>query len=390
MNEAQIIVTGNVASKPSLGATPAGVSVANMRVGYTPRRLDRETGQWVDGQTSWLTVKCWRKLADHVAMCLNKGDPVVVKGALQVRQYTDKDGNSRQAVEVLASAVGHDLNRGLTYFIRTGARSGSIPAGLLGQLAAGGFLPPGAAGAAPGDGAALTAMADGTAADGAAGNGAAGNGAAADGAAADGSGGQHTNGRTVPGFAWEPADDGAADDEDADMFDDTAIVAAALHAVPDLDDADDPGPGTNPGPSGPGAGSRAEPGTGSRSASRTAGGPGAASEAVNDPAAKGRGPSTGAPPAPAVRRPAGRRSADGKPEDGDPADRRPPERTQAERKPTARTPVEPKPAARIPAEPKAAAPHHRRGGPPAGASAGDGSAEREKDPANRPAEPSLT
>ena len=204
MNEAQIIVTGNVANKPSLGTTPAGVPVANMRVGYTPRRLDRESGQWVDGQTSWLTVKCWRKLADHVAMCLNKGDPVLVRGVLQVRQYTDKDGNPRQAVEVLASAVGHDLNRGVTHFTRTGRTSGPVLPGAQGEAAGG---------------------------SGQAGPELTGSKASA----------HHDGMRRVPAPAWDPARNGGTEEPDDDMFGETAVVAAALHAVPDLEDSSDAG-----------------------------------------------------------------------------------------------------------------------------------------------------
>ena len=221
MNEAQIIVTGNVANKPSLGTTPTGVSVANMRVGYTPRRLDRESGQWVDGQTSWLTVKCWRKLADHVVMCLNKGDPVVVRGVLQVRPYTDKDGNPRQAVEVLASAVGHDLNRGVTHFIRTGRKSGPVLLGAQDEPAASGS---GQAGSKPADGDAN---------------------------------GHHGGMRSVPGPAWDPAPNGGAEDPDDDIFDETAVVAAALHAVPDLEDTGDTSGIGEPGsPADGGAGSQ--------------------------------------------------------------------------------------------------------------------------------------
>jgi single-strand DNA-binding protein len=227
MNEAQVIVTGNLANKPSLGTTPAGASVANMRLGYTPRRYDRESGQWVDGQTSWVTVKCWRKLADNVAMCLNKGDPVMVKGALQVRPYTDKDGNPRLGVEILASAVGHDLNRGVTHFFRMGRKSGSVPVGANG----------GAGSGAPGQ---------------------------PDGDAADGESGPLKDGqpgdlRALGGPPWDPARYGppgdaagdAAEDPDADMFDESAVVAAALHAVPDLDDATADEPGDQPGASSP-------------------------------------------------------------------------------------------------------------------------------------------
>ncbi len=118
-NEAQISMTGYVATQPRWRRPESQSPNVMMRVAWTPRRLDRSTGEWVDGHTSYLSVTCWRKLADNVATCLRKGDPVVVKGRLTVREYTDKDGALRTAVEVDASSVGHDLSRGVAQFART-------------------------------------------------------------------------------------------------------------------------------------------------------------------------------------------------------------------------------------------------------------------------------
>jgi single-strand DNA-binding protein len=127
MNEAQVTMVGYIASAPRLFVTKAGRFVANMRVGMTPRKLDKETGQWSDGDTSFVTVTCWRALAANVASCLRKGDPVVVKGRMRVRQYDDKDGNQRVDVEVDASTMGHDLNRGVAHFLRTKRSPGEAP-----------------------------------------------------------------------------------------------------------------------------------------------------------------------------------------------------------------------------------------------------------------------
>jgi single-stranded DNA-binding protein len=71
-----------------------------------------------------VTVFCWRGLAENVAMCVRKGDPVLVKGKLQVRPYADKDGAKRVAVEVEASSIGHDLNRGVAMFQRAHRSAG--------------------------------------------------------------------------------------------------------------------------------------------------------------------------------------------------------------------------------------------------------------------------
>ena len=117
INEAQVFLSGYVARDPRFRITASGISNVSLRVAYTPRRVDRETGEWTDGTTSFVSVVCWRTLADNVARCLHKGEPVLVKGRLQVRPY-EKDGVSRLAVEIEASSVGHDLARGVASFQR--------------------------------------------------------------------------------------------------------------------------------------------------------------------------------------------------------------------------------------------------------------------------------
>jgi single-strand DNA-binding protein len=128
MNEAHISLTGYVASQPRLRPVRDGVQVVSMRVAWTPRRLDRATGEWADGSTSYVTVTCWRKLAENVGLCLRKGDPVVVKGRLSVRTYDDKEGVTRTQVEVDATSVGHDLCRGVAHFQRTRPPTGQTAA----------------------------------------------------------------------------------------------------------------------------------------------------------------------------------------------------------------------------------------------------------------------
>jgi single-strand DNA-binding protein len=137
VNEAQLSLTGYVASDPRSRETSNGVPQASMRVAWTPRWIDRTSGEWSDGNTSFVTVVCWRRLAVNVATCIRRGDPVLIKGRLSVRSYEDKDGNSRLAIEVEASSIGHDLSRGVATFQRT---RGEQPSSLTpaGQAAVGG------------------------------------------------------------------------------------------------------------------------------------------------------------------------------------------------------------------------------------------------------------
>jgi single-strand DNA-binding protein len=124
LNEAQISLTGYVATQPVVRTVRSGATNLSMRVAWTPRRQDRVTGEWTDGNTSYATVICWRRLATNGAVCLRKGDPVVVKGRLSVRTYEDKQGVRKVAVEVEASSVGHDLSRGVAQFQRVRPQTG--------------------------------------------------------------------------------------------------------------------------------------------------------------------------------------------------------------------------------------------------------------------------
>ncbi len=118
-NDANIDLAGFVASGPSFKRLATGTSTAKLRVAYTERRLNRETGEWGDGPTSFVTVLCWRTLADNVAVCLRKGEPVLVRGRLRVREYEGKDGSRGTETEIDASSIGHDLSRGVAHFSRT-------------------------------------------------------------------------------------------------------------------------------------------------------------------------------------------------------------------------------------------------------------------------------
>ncbi|MGW0160640.1 single-stranded DNA-binding protein [Mycobacterium sp. NPDC003323] len=80
------------------------------RVASNSRRRTPE-GSWEHGNSLFVTVHCWGKLATHVSNVLYKGDPVVVIGHVYTNDYDDREGNRRTAVEVRASAVGPDLTR---------------------------------------------------------------------------------------------------------------------------------------------------------------------------------------------------------------------------------------------------------------------------------------
>jgi single-strand DNA-binding protein len=125
VNEAHVTVIGWTAAEPYYTVTGNGTPFLSLRVGCTPRRYDRETGSWQDLDTMFLTVNCWRGLADNVnASDFRRGTPVLVTGRLRVRQY-ERDGQWRFSAEIEANTVGHDLGRGTADF-RPVQRGGAL------------------------------------------------------------------------------------------------------------------------------------------------------------------------------------------------------------------------------------------------------------------------
>ena len=114
-----ITVRGYVTAEPKMRQrTPEQVPVATIRVGSTPRKLNRETGEWQDGETSYYSVTCWRKLAENVHGSLRKGDMVIVRGKVSTRSWLDDQQRVRMEVEIEADSVGHDLAFGWSRFNR--------------------------------------------------------------------------------------------------------------------------------------------------------------------------------------------------------------------------------------------------------------------------------
>lgn len=118
MNETTVTVIGNVVDEPQRRKTEAGISVTNFRVASTARRYDRQDGRWIDGDSLYLKVSCWRQLADNVDRSVVKGDPIVVTGRLYTRSY-EVEGQRRSSYELEALALGLDLTRGVAQFTRS-------------------------------------------------------------------------------------------------------------------------------------------------------------------------------------------------------------------------------------------------------------------------------
>ncbi|MGH3764703.1 MAG: single-stranded DNA-binding protein [Pseudonocardiaceae bacterium] len=111
MRETPVTVVGTLVSdmRPRrIG--PDGTLVLNFRVACNERRFDKVSESWVDGESLYLSVSCWRRLAENAAS-LVKGDPLIVRGKLRTREWSTEQGERRSVVELEATAIGPDLAR---------------------------------------------------------------------------------------------------------------------------------------------------------------------------------------------------------------------------------------------------------------------------------------
>ena len=117
MNDIITTVIGNAVTDVSLRTTSTGASVASFRIASNSRRFDKATNTWIEQDPSYLSITAWSQLAENVALSVHKGQALVVTGKLKVKQWQDSE-KSGTNVEIDATAIGHDLNRGTSEFTK--------------------------------------------------------------------------------------------------------------------------------------------------------------------------------------------------------------------------------------------------------------------------------
>jgi single-strand DNA-binding protein len=136
-----ITIIGNLVSDPELRYTPTGQAVATFRVASTPRYMDRQTNEWKDGDSLFLSCNVWRQAAENVAESLQRGMRVIVSGRLRQRSYETKEGEKRTVYEVEVDEVGPSLRNAsakVTRSTRSGAGGGGGGGGGFGGQGSGG------------------------------------------------------------------------------------------------------------------------------------------------------------------------------------------------------------------------------------------------------------
>ena len=94
----KIILVGNLGRDPELRYTPQGVAVCDFSIATNERKRDK-SGEFQEVAT-WFRVTLWRQQAENAAKYLSKGRQVYIEGRLSLEEWTDRDGNTRQTLQV--------------------------------------------------------------------------------------------------------------------------------------------------------------------------------------------------------------------------------------------------------------------------------------------------
>ena len=97
-----ITIMGRLTRDPELRRTGSGIAVASFTLA-----VDRDFGKNENGEreTDFIDCVAWRQTGEFVSKYFTKGRMAVVSGRLQIRSWTDKDGNKRRTAEVVADNV---------------------------------------------------------------------------------------------------------------------------------------------------------------------------------------------------------------------------------------------------------------------------------------------
>ena len=129
-----IVIMGRLARDPELRRTGSGVAVTSFRLAVDRDFAPKDGGE---RETDWIDCVAWRQTGEFVSKYFTKGRMAVVSGRLQIRNWTDKDGNKRSSAEVVAENVyfgdsKRDDHAGSAY----GGYSAPAPAGSYGGYGA--------------------------------------------------------------------------------------------------------------------------------------------------------------------------------------------------------------------------------------------------------------
>jgi single-strand DNA-binding protein len=99
----RVVMTGNLTRDPELRSLSSGMSVCSLRIACNTRRKGA-SGEWED-KPNFFDVTVWGAQGENCARYLAKGRPVAIDGRLEWREFETRDGQRRQAIDIIADSV---------------------------------------------------------------------------------------------------------------------------------------------------------------------------------------------------------------------------------------------------------------------------------------------
>jgi single-strand DNA-binding protein len=101
MSNPTVTIVGRIGQDPEA----VGSNGLRLRVATNDRVKNDSTGEWEDKNTSWWTVKAWKRLAEQSMDVLKKGQEVIIIGKVYEENWTDKEGTKRTSYEINAESI---------------------------------------------------------------------------------------------------------------------------------------------------------------------------------------------------------------------------------------------------------------------------------------------
>lgn len=122
-----ITIMGRLSKDPELRRTNSGTAVVSFSIACDRDYSGKDGGE---KKVDWIECVAWRNTAEFISKYFSKGRMIVVDGRLEIRDYTDKDGNKRRSAEInVASAYFGDSKKDGTESQQTAYNSNYAPAG---------------------------------------------------------------------------------------------------------------------------------------------------------------------------------------------------------------------------------------------------------------------
>jgi single-strand DNA-binding protein len=101
MSNPTVTIVGRIGQDPEA----IGSNGLRLRVATNDRVKNDSTGEWEDKNTSWWTVKAWKRLAEQSMDVLKKGQEVIIVGKVYEENWTDREGTKRTSYEINAESI---------------------------------------------------------------------------------------------------------------------------------------------------------------------------------------------------------------------------------------------------------------------------------------------